>query len=92
MQAEKTTREAWDSHGSTGRAIEEISEGRGLDATSDAASVRFWRGSSTEKGLNIHSTKKLDLKRVSRCVRSLENTYYTGIVLLSEPERGSHFV
>ena len=46
----------------------------------------------TEKGQNVHSTKELDLKRVSPSILSLENTYDTGIVLLAEPERGSHFI
>src|SRR3712207_2538147 len=46
----------------------------------------------TEKGQNVHSTKELDLKRVSCSIRSLENTHDTGIILPAEPERGSHFV
>jgi hypothetical protein len=46
----------------------------------------------TETGQNVHSTKELDPKRISRSVHPLENTHDTGIILPAEPERGSHFV
>jgi hypothetical protein len=43
LRAGKTTPEAWDSHGSTGRAIEEISEGRDLDARRGQRALLGWQ-------------------------------------------------
>src|SRR5688572_27667581 len=56
--------------------------------TSAPSSTNRLSTTLTEKRLNAHRSNELDLRRIlcsTRSVRSLENTYHTGIVLVAEP-------